>query len=90
MMRNGPTGGRVSDVAPGGKIGRPTVVASVDPVASDAWCYQHLLGRDPAQLAYLDLAHRKIQVQIAGGARRFAEHDWQTCEAQGRIVTTRV
>ena len=90
MMRNGPTGGRITDVVPGGEIGRPTVVASVDPVACDAWCYQHLLGRDPAQLAYLDLAYHKIQAQIAAGAKRLVEHDWQSYEAQGRIVTTRV
>jgi uncharacterized protein (DUF362 family) len=87
MMRNGPTGGRISDVVPGGEIGRPTVVASVDPVACDAWCYQHLLGRDPAQLAYLDLAYHKIQAQIAAGTNRFAERDWRSYEAQGKIVT---
>jgi uncharacterized protein (DUF362 family) len=59
MLRSGPTGGRVSDVRPGGVLGRPAVIASVDPVACDAWCYEHLLGRDPAQLRYLDLARAK-------------------------------
>ncbi len=86
MMRNGPTGGRSTDVRPGGVIGRPTIVASVDPVACDAWCYEHLLGRDPAKLAYLDLAHRKIAEQIAAGMKRFAERDWHTYERQGLIA----
>ena len=90
MMRNGPTGGRITDVRPGGELGRPVVVASVDPVACDAWCYQHLLGRDPAKLAYLGLAHQKVAAQIASGISRFGERDWQTYERQGKIVTTSV
>ncbi len=90
MMRNGPTGGRLSDVKPGGAIGRPTVVASVDPVACDAWCYERLLGRDPAQLAYLDLAARKIHARIEAGERRFGEGDWHTYERQNKIITVDV
>ncbi len=90
MMRNGPTGGRISDVKPGGELGEPVIVASVDPVACDAWCYQHLLGRDPAKLAYLDLAHEKIAAQIAAGVNRFGECDWRVYERQGKIVTTNV
>jgi uncharacterized protein (DUF362 family) len=90
MMRNGPTGGRITDVEPGGEVGRPTIVASVDPVACDAWCYRHLLGRDPAKLAYLDLAHRKIGEQIAAGTNRLGERDWQVYQRQGLIVTTNV
>jgi len=90
MMRNGPTGGRTTDVRPGGEIGRQTIVASVDPVACDAWCYQHMLGRDPAKLAYLDLAHEKIQAQIANGTKRFGERDWQTYERHGKIIVADV
>lgn len=90
MMRNGPTGGRSSDVKPGGKIGRPTIVASVDPLACDAWCYRHLLGRDPAKLAYLELAHRKIGEQIAAGMKRFGQRDWQAYKRQGLIATVSV
>jgi uncharacterized protein (DUF362 family) len=90
MMRNGPTGGRATDVKPGGELGRPTIVASVDPVACDAWCYQHLLGRDPATLAYLEMAQRKIGEQVAGGTKRFGQRDWQTYDRQGLITTTNV
>jgi uncharacterized protein (DUF362 family) len=88
MMRNGPTGGRVSDVKEGGELGRPTIVASVDPVACDAWCYQNFLGRDPAKLAYLDLAERKIAEQIAGGAKRLGRRDWRTYDRAGLVATT--
>lgn len=86
MMRNGPTGGRASDVKAGGALGRPTIVASVDPVACDAWCYEQLLGRDPSKLAYLELAERKIGEQVAGGAKRFGRHDWRAYESQGLIA----
>ena len=85
MMRNGPTGGRASDVKIGGEIGKPTIVASVDPVAGDAWCYQHLLGRDPARLAYLEAANKKIERQIADGWHRFGSSDWQAYDRQGLI-----
>jgi len=88
MMQNGPTGGRVSDVRPGGVLGRPAVIASVDPVACDAWCYENLLGRDPAQLKYLTMAHEKIQGQIAVGERRFGECDWRMYDRQGKVATT--
>ena len=90
MMRNGPTGGRISDVKPGGELGRPTVVASVDPVACDAWCYQHLLGRDPARLAYLEMAERKIGEQVAAGAKRLGQRDWQAYERGRQIVMASV
>ena len=89
MMRNGPTGGRITDVKPGGELGRPAVIASVDPVACDAWCYQKLLGRDPARLKYLELASAKIQA-VAGGAHRFGEASWQTYERAGKITTASV
>ena len=90
MMRNGPTGGRATDVTPGGVLGRPAIVASVDQVACDAWCYQNLLGRDPAKLAYLQAAHRKIAAQVTAGQRRFGERDWQVYQRQGKITTTGV
>ena len=90
MMRNGPTGGRLSDVKPGGDIGRPTIVAAVDPVACDAWCYENLLGRDPARLEYLELAQAKIKVQIASGVHRCGCCDWRAYAGGGRIVTTRL
>jgi hypothetical protein len=89
-MQNGPTGGRLSDVKPGGVLGRPAIIASVDPVACDAWCYRELLGRDPARLAYIDLAHEKIKAQIAGGVKRLGERDLQAFESRGMIVTTNV
>ena len=88
MMRNGPTGGRTSDVKPGGELGTPAVIAAVDPVACDAWCYQNLLGRDPAQLAYLEMAEKKIEAQVTAGWTRFGQRDWQTYQRQGKIVTT--
>jgi len=88
MLQNGPTGGRISDVAPGGKLGRPTVVAAVDPVACDAWCYQNLLGRDPAQLPYLELAARKIRAAVAAGQKRLGQHDWRAYEREGQITSS--
>ncbi len=90
MMRNGPTGGRISDVKPGGEVGRPTVVAAVDPVACDAWCYRHLLGRDPAKLAYLEMAARKIAAQTAAGSKRLGEADWQVYQRRGQVATANV
>jgi uncharacterized protein (DUF362 family) len=90
MMSNGPTGGRISDVKPGGELGRPAVIASVDQVACDSWCYYHLLGRDPARLAYLHLAQEKIEAETTTGARRFAERDWSVYQRQGRIVVENV
>jgi uncharacterized protein (DUF362 family) len=90
MMRNGPTGGRVSDVKPGGDVGRPTVVASVDQVACDGWCYENMLGRDPNKLAYLDLAARKIAEKIAAGEKRVGRPDWRAYEHHGKIVSTEV
>ena len=87
MMTNGPTGGRITDVRPGGALGRPAVIAAVDPVACDAWCYENLLGRDLAQLTYLDLARDKISVKVGAGRSRFGESDWRVYDRQGRIVT---
>ena len=52
LMRNGPTGGRLSDVKPMG-----TVVAGTDMVAVDSYGYTHLLERDLAELTYIHKAH---------------------------------
>ncbi len=86
MMYNGPTGGRLTDVKPGGLLGRPAVVAAVDPIACDAWCYENLLGRDPTRLSYLEQAHDAVRAEIATGAQRFGERDWRAHEARGLLV----
>ena len=52
LMKNGPTGGRLSDVKPMG-----TVVAGTDMVAVDSYGYTHLLERDLAELTYIHKAH---------------------------------
>lgn len=97
LMKNGPTGGKLEDVAIGGVAGKPCIVAGVDPVATDAWCLQHLLGRDPVNLRYLELAEQKIHQRIdaakrdaadeptRAAGRRFASRDWQAYERQGLI-----
>lgn len=53
LMANGPTGGSLSDIAV-----KDTLVAGVDMVAVDAYGYT-LLGRDPARLEYLQMAHAR-------------------------------
>jgi uncharacterized protein (DUF362 family) len=52
LMKNGPTGGRLSDVKPMG-----TVVAGTDMVAVDAYGYTYLLERDLSELTYVHKAH---------------------------------
>ncbi len=52
LMKNGPTGGRLSDVKPMG-----TVVAGTDMVAVDSYGYSHLLERDLSELTYIHKAH---------------------------------
>ena len=84
MMKNGPTGGRVEDIKIGGMAGRPVVVASVDQVACDSWCYRKLLGRDPAALAYLDMAYEKF----GDDPKRLTARSWQDYQQQGKIVET--
>jgi len=55
LMKNGPTGGDPSDVAPG-----DAVLAAVDPVAQDAWAFEHLLRRPAeARPRYLTKAEEK-------------------------------
>lgn len=85
MMRNGPTGGRPQDVKEA-----HTIVASVDQLASDAWCYQHLLGRDPARLPYLDQAAAKFGREPYDVSKRFGQRDWTVYQNQGKIVETTV
>jgi len=79
LMRNGPTGGRLEDVRK-----TNTIVASVDQIACDAWCYENLLQRDPARLTYLEYAYEKF-----GGGRkpkRFGERDWRAYKNRGLLV----
>jgi uncharacterized protein (DUF362 family) len=90
MMKNGPTGGSLGDVKQAG-----TVVASVDPLAADAWCYENLLERDPATLPYLELSQEKFGEQPTGPrsfgeAHRFASRDWQGYKTRGLIVEEQV
>jgi uncharacterized protein (DUF362 family) len=54
LMKNGPTGGDPSDVKPG-----DAVVAGVDPVALDAWAFEHLLERGRDYPEYLAKAQEK-------------------------------
>jgi uncharacterized protein (DUF362 family) len=82
MMKNGPTGGRLEDVSPGGVLGRPVVAAGVDQVALDSWSFQKLLGRDPAKLAYLELAYKKF----GNDPSRLTAPSWQVYREQGKIV----
>ncbi len=86
MMSNGPTGGRLDDLKIGGVAQRPVIVASVDQLACDSWCYQKLLGRDPAQLTYLEMAYKKFGEDPA---RLTAAH-WQEYKTQGKVVETSV
>jgi uncharacterized protein (DUF362 family) len=51
LLRNGPGGGNLEDVAL-----KKTVIASTDPVALDAWAAQAYWGLDEKQLPYLRMA----------------------------------
>ena len=62
LMKNGPTGGDPSDVKQG-----DAVLAGVDPVALDAWAFEHVLERGRDYPQYLHRAEEK-------GAGRV---DWQ-------------
>ncbi|HNQ23093.1 MAG TPA: DUF362 domain-containing protein [Phycisphaerae bacterium] len=81
LIRNGPTGGSLNDVRPA-----HTLVAAVDQVACDAWCYENLLQRDPTRLRYLELAHRKFGLDAYSQSRRFGRHDWREYERTGLLV----
>jgi uncharacterized protein (DUF362 family) len=51
LLRNGPTGGNLEDVAL-----KKTMVAGTDPVAIDAYVAKAYWNLDPAQLPYLEMA----------------------------------
>lgn len=51
LMRNGPTGGSLSDV----RVAK-TLIAGTDPVAADAWAAQTYWGLDEGALPYLKIA----------------------------------
>lgn len=90
MMKNGPTGGRLDDVRIGGVAGRPVVVASVDQLACDSWCYQNLLGRDPddtrAPLPYLRMAYDKF----GQDPTRHVARTWKDYQSRGLIKETQL
>jgi uncharacterized protein (DUF362 family) len=54
LMENGPTGGDPSNVRDGNAI-----LAGVDPVAMDAWAFEHLLQRPGRLPDYLYMAEQK-------------------------------
>jgi uncharacterized protein (DUF362 family) len=54
LMRNGPTGGSIADVAL-----KKTLVAGTDPVAIDAYVAKAYWNLDAAQLPYLELAQAR-------------------------------
>jgi len=88
LMRNGPTGGSLADVRMGN-----TIIAAVDQIACDAYAYQQLLGRDPAQLTYLELAEQKFGEtpdRPYEKTRRFGRRDWTEYKRQGKIAETNV
>lgn len=54
LMKNGPTGGDPSNVKPGN-----TVAVGLDPVALDAWAFEHVLERGREYPRYLAMAEQK-------------------------------
>ena len=54
LMKNGPTGGRLSDVKQMG-----AVVAGTDMISVDAYGYEHLLERNLDELTYIQKAHER-------------------------------
>jgi uncharacterized protein (DUF362 family) len=69
LLRNGPTGGNLEDVAT-----KKTLVAGVDPVAIDAYVAKAYWNLDPAQMPYLAMAaarglgtvdFEKLQVKVS-------------------------
>ncbi len=78
LMRNGPTGGRVDDVKQSN-----TIVVGVDQVATDAWCYENLLERDPATLTYLQYAQDKFGP--GKGVKRLGQRDWKDYRNRGLV-----
>lgn len=53
LLRNGPTGGSLADVK---RV--DAVLASIDPVAADAWAVE-ILGADPREMRWLQLGQAK-------------------------------
>ena len=53
LLRNGPTGGNLEDVAM-----KKTVVAGTDPVALDAYVAKAFWNLDPEHLPYLQMSAR--------------------------------
>ncbi|MDA0711211.1 MAG: DUF362 domain-containing protein [bacterium] len=66
LMKNGPTGGSMGDVAKG-----QSLVVGTDMVAVDTFAYS-LLGRDPAGLAYLHKAEAR-----GLGTTRWRDQNWR-------------
>ena len=64
LMQNGPTGGDPSNVKAG-----DAVAASVDPVALDAWAFEHLLERGRDYPEYLRKAEEKGAGQVDWAGR---------------------
>ena len=69
LLRNGPTGGNLEDVAT-----KKTMVAGTDPVALDAYVAKAYWNLDPAQMPYLEMAaarglgivdFEKLQVKVS-------------------------
>jgi uncharacterized protein (DUF362 family) len=67
MMRNGPTGGRLEDVAV-----LNAVAAGTDPVACDAWAARQI-GLDPAEVGHVVQADGRGLGSLAAGAGAVAE-----------------
>ena len=70
LMRNGPTGGSLGDVAAGN-----TIIAGTDMVAVDTLGYT-LMNRDPAKLEYLQRAEAR-----GLGTTRWKELNWREVQA---------
>jgi uncharacterized protein (DUF362 family) len=69
LLRNGPTGGNLEDVAT-----KKTIIAGTDPVAIDAYAAKAYWNLDPAQMPYLEMAaarglgtvdFEKLQVKVS-------------------------
>ena len=67
MMRNGPTGGRLEDVA-----AVNAVAAGTDPVACDAWAARQI-GLDPAEVGHVVQADGRGLGSLAAGAGAVTE-----------------
>ena len=67
MMRNGPTGGRLEDLA-----AVNAVAAGTDPVACDAWAARQI-GLDPAEVGHVVQADGRGLGSLAAGAGAVAE-----------------